>query len=62
VVIRPPQHGKNKKRKRGVHKSFRSPGVREWNEENLPPQPDECSSWLDAETYLRLLALRRDAT
>jgi hypothetical protein len=52
------RHGKHRKRKLGVHKGFRSPGVREWNEANLPPLPEECAGWLDPETYARLLALR----
>jgi hypothetical protein len=54
--VRRLKHGKHRKRKLGAHKSYRSPGIREWNNANLPPErPD----WMDRPTYNALLAIRR---
>jgi hypothetical protein len=48
-------HGKNKKRRVGLHKHHRSPETVRWNEEHLIPQRP---SWMDNATYLRLAKLR----
>lgn len=48
-------HGKNKKRRVGVHKNHRSPATVIWNREHLIP---ERPSWMDKETYALLAQLR----
>jgi len=44
--------------KRGRHKKNASAETRDWNRKHLPPKIP-CPPWMDAETHLRLLELRK---
>lgn len=49
------KHGKHMKRKRGAHKSARSPETRRWEAEHLiPARP----AWMPEATYRALVRLR----
>jgi hypothetical protein len=50
------QHGKHRKRRRGVHKNARSPETAVWENEHLIP---DCPPWLERDVYTRLAELRR---
>jgi hypothetical protein len=49
------RHGKNKKRRPGVHKHAASPETLRWNREQLLP---ERPPWMSAESYQKLAQLR----
>jgi hypothetical protein len=48
-------HGKNKKRRPGVHKHAASPETLRWNREQLLP---ERPPWMNVKTYAQLAKLR----
>ncbi len=52
-------HGKNKKRRPGVHKHRHSPETQVWNQEHLVP---EKPAWMTAEVYHRLVQIRNGET